>query len=160
MFVNASSGGDTESKKSITEFFIYLEKDFLEWSSRLQDIKASSSIFVEYIALHTGLSGIIHWTEFCKLLGTHINRPITVFEDSQQCTRWTVTDMINTRNRAVEIKYHHVRHYIREKWLKMVYKPTDEMVADILTKPMALVTYENLRSSLSLVEVPDVADLE
>lgn len=60
MFVDASYGTNSASRKSTTGFIIYLGKDPLERSSRLQDIVASSSTFAKYIALHIGLTGIIH----------------------------------------------------------------------------------------------------
>ena len=127
----------------------------MEWCSKLQDLIASSTTFAEYIAVHMGLSAIIHWTEFCRLKKVHNNKPTTIFEDNQQCIRWSVTDMINSKNRAVEIKYHRIRHYVKEKWIRMIYTPTEDMVADILTKPLGWMRFSKLRDRLMICDTDE-----
>lgn len=40
---------------------------------------------------------------------------------------------------TVDIKYHFIRSTIREGKMTLVYCPTDEMVADAMTKPVSKV---------------------
>ena len=154
MFVDADyANSDVDTRKSTTGYAYYIGSDLIEWMSRLQDIIASSSTYAEYIALHTGLNAIIHWTEFVDLVKLCNQRPVTVMEDNQQCIRWAETDMINVRNRAVEVKYHRLRHYYKTGWFKIVYTPTANMVADILTKPLGKVLIDKFRPQLNVVPV-------
>lgn len=96
---------------------------------------------------------MIHWTEFLQELGIHDGKPATVYEDNQQCIRWAETNMINIRNRAVEVKYHRIRDYVQRNWIKVFYRPTDHMVADIFTKPLSKPVFEKHRTALRMVEV-------
>ena len=50
-------------------------------------------------------------------------------KDNQQCIRWVETDMINVRNRAVEVKYHKLRQYFKDGWFKVIFTPTNNMIA-------------------------------
>jgi hypothetical protein len=153
MYVDADyASSDTMRRRSVTGFTIFLGRDLMEWLSKMQSIPASSTTYAEYIALHTGLSGVIHWTELCRELGLSNGTPATVFEDNKQCIRWADTNMINVRNRAVEVCYHRIRHYINERWMKMVYKPTIDMIADLLTKPLGRIAFERLRTHFNLVD--------
>ena len=151
VFVDADhANSDIETRKSTTGYAVYIGTDLLEWMSRLQDIIASSSTYAEYIALHTSLSAIIHWTELAQLLRVHNSRPVSVMEDNLQCIRWAETDMINVRNRAVEVKYHRLRHYYKAKWFKIIYTPTENMIADMFTKPLTKILFEDFRNQINV----------
>ena len=151
IFVDADhANSDVETRKSTTGYAVYIGTDLLEWMSRLQDIIASSSTYAEYIALHTSLTAIIHWTELNQILKIHNSRPVSVMEDNLQCIRWAETDMINVRNRAVEVKYHRLRHYYKAKWFKIIYTPTESMVADMFTKPLTKILFEDFRNQINV----------
>ena len=151
VFVDADhANSDIETRKSTTGYAVYIGTDLLEWMSRLQDIIASSSTYAEYIALHTSLSAIIHWTELAQLLRVHNSRPVSVMEDNLQCIRWAETDMINVRNRTVEVKYHRLRHYYKAKWFKIIYTPTENMIADMFTKPLTKILFEDFRNQINV----------
>lgn len=55
---------------------------------------------------------------------------------NQQCIRWSVIEMIISKNRAVEIKYH-------------------EMVVDILTKALGWIRFSKLRDQLKIINMED-----
>ena len=148
------ASNDPDNRKSTTGLALYIGEDIIEWMSRLQEIIASSTTFAEYIALHTGLTGIIHWTEFLQLLNMHDGKPATVHEDNQQCIRWAETNMINQRNRAVEIKYHRIREYVNNGLMKMKYIETEKQIADILTKPLGREVFQRHRDMLNVVQPP------
>ena len=46
------------------------------------------------------------------------------------------------RLKHVDILYHFVREYVQEKRISIVYISTDEMIADIFTKPLGRVKFE------------------
>lgn len=75
----------------------------MEWLLRMQSISSSSTTYTEYIALHKGLSEVIHWTERCRELGLNDGSPASILEDNKQYILWADTNMINVRNRAVEV---------------------------------------------------------
>ena len=50
-----------------------------------------------------------------------------------------------------EIRYHFCREHLKEKLFEVTYCPTETMVADIFTKPLALPTSRRHVSSLSMI---------
>ena len=58
---------------------------------------------------------------------------------------------VNNRNKHIEIKYHFVREAVQRKIITLEYCPTENMVADILTKPLERVKFQTFTKALSLL---------
>ena len=56
-----------------------------------------------------------------------------------------------TNIKHMDIKYHYVREMVERQAVVTVYSPTDIMLADILTKPLAGQRFEFSRSGLGVV---------
>lgn len=135
LYVDADfASNDLEERKSTTGYVVYMGGSLVEWFSKKQELCASSTTYAEYIAIHTALSSVIHIKEMGEELDLQLKLPITMWEDNKQAIAWATTEMINGRNKAVEVKYHRIRHYAREKWVKLTYLETSSMVADAFTK--------------------------
>ena len=78
--------------------------------------------------------------------------PTLLYEDNQGTTDWGSERVRHAKH--VSIKYNFVKDNVDSKVVKIVYCPTEEMVADILTKPLLRVRFENLRSKLSVHQGP------
>jgi KUP system potassium uptake protein len=52
------------------------------------------------------------------------------------------------RTKHIELRYHSTRHYIREGKITLTYTPTDEMIADMFTKPLAKHKFTKFRTML------------
>ena len=57
-----------------------------------------------------------------------------IYEDNQACIKITQTRMLSERTKAIDIRYHRLRHYVEAKEFEMLYISTDEQMADIMTK--------------------------
>ena len=89
-------------------------------------------------------------------LGYMQKRPITVFEDNQSCISLAKNPTFHSRSQHIDIKHHFVREAIESQLIELAYCPTEEMVADILTKPLAKVQFELLRYKLGLRELANI----
>jgi hypothetical protein len=64
---------------------------------------------------------------------------ITVFEDNQSSiilankARGTTI----SRTKHLQVRYYYVKQMIDQKFIQIEYLPTEDMIADILTKPMS-----------------------
>ena len=54
------------------------------------------------------------------------------------------------RLKHVDIRYHFIREYVESKRVNIVYISTNEMIADILTKPLGRTKFELFRNQLGL----------
>ncbi len=59
----------------------------------------------------------------------------------------------HSRTKHIDIKYHYVRDVTEKKNIEIVYCPTERMVADILTKALLKLRFEELRSLMGVTIV-------
>ena len=59
----------------------------------------------------------------------------------------------------IDIRYHYVREAVQDGFTNLHYCPTEEMIADILTKPHPRGRFETIRQSMGLESLPTVLNL-
>ena len=67
-------------------------------------------------------------------LGNPLRAPTIVKEDNQSCIAMAKNPQYHGRAKHIDIKHHFVRELVGDDTIKLEYCPTNEMVADILTK--------------------------
>ena len=70
-----------------------------------------------------------------------------VRENNQSCIKMATGKHISLQTERTTLKYHHFRINIKSGQVEITYTPTDEQLADILTKPLsneALFTLQNM----------------
>ena len=77
-----------------------------------------------------------------------------MFEDNTGCISWSKNPGIDhQRAKHVDLKYHFIRSKVRDGTVKMVYCPTGEMMADILTKYLPAPRFAYLRDKMVWAKV-------
>ena len=59
---------------------------------------------------------------------------------------------LHKRSKHINICYHFIRDLAKQKKLQISYIPTDEMVADGMTKPLQRVAFERFKKMLGVVD--------
>ena len=132
------------------------------WRSKKQASTALSSCESEYMAASEAAKEAIWLTrlykeDFCiedisletkgdltekEYLGT---KPLTVFEDNVGCISLSKNPVMHRSSKHIEIRYHFVRERVQDGSLKLVYIPSSENIADVLTKSTRKHTFTYLR---------------
>ena len=95
-----------------------------------------STAEAEYVAAtHAAKEGIWLRRLISELFGK-INIPTTLYCDNQAALTLATTDNFHARTKHIDIRYHFIREAVDSEVFKLVYCPTDDMVADILTKAL------------------------
>ena len=66
-----------------------------------------------------------------------VYKKTVVNEDNQGTIALAKNPVCRQRCKHVDIKYHFIRSTIRQENMSLVYCPADEMVADVMTKPVS-----------------------
>jgi hypothetical protein len=95
------------------------------------------------------MAGLAQWTgEFLKHQGRE-SVPVCLGQDNKATiTLVTKGHSTSDRTRHVAIRYYWVHDLIARNQASVVYVPTHDMVADILTKPLQGVQFARLRDIL------------
>ena len=63
-----------------------------------------------------------------------------------------MTNSYHPRTKHIDIRHHYVREKIEEKKIVLEYMKTEDMIADLHTKPLSKSRFEKLRGLLGLIQ--------
>ena len=93
-----------------------------------------SSTEAEYVALCSADQKTI-WIRYAlSSIGFEQVSPTILHEDNQGTTALSKNPNNHPRTKHINIKYHYVREHVEKKHVQLVYCPTKNITADILTK--------------------------
>jgi histone deacetylase 1/2 len=116
--------------------------------SSKQKIVTKSSTEAELVALSDMCSTVIWSREFLIAQGYDMP-PAIVYQDNQSTMALIERgDSHSERTRHIKIRYFWVKDRVDSGDLEIIYQPTDDMIADILTKPMQGEKFVHMRRML------------
>ncbi|KAH9801545.1 retrovirus-related pol polyprotein from transposon RE1 [Citrus sinensis] len=145
---------DIDDRKSIGAYCIFLGNNLVSWSSKKQAIVAKSSTESEYRALSVA-SSEISWLQslFSELNITKLPTPV-LWCDNQSAGDLARNPIFHSRSKHIELDVHYIRDKVLNKELEVRYIPTEEQVADVLTKPLSFPKFSYFRSKLNVISRP------
>lgn len=84
------------------------------------------------------------------------HRSVVIFEDNQSTIAITRNPQYHGRSKHISIKYHFIRNQVNEGVVDLKYCPTQDMVADMLTKGLSKERFTKLRSMAGVVTLQDL----
>ena len=79
--------------------------------------------------------------------------PIKLFCDNQTTISIAKNPVYHDRTKHVEIDRHFIREKIEEGIINLTYTPSNLQTADILTKALPTITFDNLSSKLGMINI-------
>lgn len=77
---------------------------------------------------------------------------VKIYEDNQGAIALAKNPEFHKRSKHIDIRYHFVREKVEDGQVVLEYCPTQDMLADIMTKPITAVQFEILRNKLGIQE--------
>ena len=154
-YSDADWAGDLDDRYSTTGNLFLLAGGAVSWVSKKQHVVALSTTEAEYIALSlaaqeaTWLRRML--TEFGASPGC-----VILMEDNQGAIALAKNPIAHTRTKHIDIRYHYIREAIQDGTIDVQYCPTDDMNADLLTKPLPKELFQKLRVALGMDTLPTV----
>jgi hypothetical protein len=134
IFCDSNWAGDPKTRVSVTGFFIYLLNLPICWRSKSQKGVTLLSIEVKYVAI----SDVVKELKFIYyLLGDlhiKVNLPIVVKTDKIDAIFMSENASIGFRTQRVDTRYHFVREFIKDGFIKIKFIHSVEKYSDLFTK--------------------------
>ena len=147
-YSDADWAGDIETRRSTSGYVFQIGNSTISWCSRKQSSVAKSSAEAEYIALSFATQEAIWLRRLLFDFGYGTESSTTIFEDNQGAIQLTRNPKFHNRTKHIDICYHFVREKVASKEICVAYCPTQDMLADIMTKGLTRVTFEKFRDDL------------
>ena len=148
---DADWAGDVGDRKSTSGYVFTLSGAPVSWRSKKQQCVALSSAEAEYIALSSAAQEAVWLRLLMEDLDGKTETPMTLFDDSQSAIAMTKNPQFHGRAKHIEIKYHFIREHVEKGTVKLLYCPTDDMLADILTKGLGKEKHLKFKERMNIV---------
>jgi KUP system potassium uptake protein len=123
----------------------------INWASVRQQLITLSSLEAELVALNEMTREMAWVRNMLKSVGIHTQKPLLMHQDNES-TKYIAEDITNDRRtKHLDVREKYVNLCVEKKMFDIKWVPTESMVADIFTKPLAPTTFLNHRDSLGLV---------
>ncbi|KAJ9552762.1 hypothetical protein OSB04_016807 [Centaurea solstitialis] len=151
-YSDASFQTDRDDFRSQSGYVFTLNGGAISWKSSKQDTIADSTTEAEYIAASDAAKEAVWLRNFLSDLRVlaSISRPIDIFCDNSGAMAQAKEPREHHKSRHVLRKYHLIREIIGRGDVRICKIPTDDNVADPLTKPLARVKHEAHANSIGM----------
>ena len=142
-----------DNRKAVSGYTFILNGAAISWSSKQQEIVSLSTTEAEYIALTYTAKEAIWFRNFLSELISPIAFPLNIYNDNQSAISLAHAELgqFHARTKHIDIRYHFIREKIKDGMIEVTYCPTNEMTADILTKPLSSHKFKPLIRALGLI---------
>ena len=136
-YADADYAMDKATRRSTSGGIIFLNGGPITWSSKLQPIVALSTAEAEIIAATDITKEVVHLKLLLSELGVRNSAdPVEIHEDNQACILMGNSMKSSRAAKHYEVRLHYLQQSVNNNTIKFSYCPTEDMVADCLTKPL------------------------
>ena len=141
-----------EDRHAISGYAFLIDGGAVSRSSKRQPIVTLSTAEAEYIAATYAAKEAIWLREFISKI-YEPQGPMTLHSDSQSTIALPHNEQFHARTKHINIRFHFIRYVIEAGKITIDYCPTDDMVADTLTKALPSAKAKHFASALGLHKV-------
>ena len=153
-YSDADMAGNIDDRKSTSGALFTLGGCPVSWQSQKQKVVALSSCEAEYIAATTAACQGV-WLDrlLSELTEKNSSKPATIFVDNKSAIQLSKNPVFHDRSKHIEVRFHFIRESIEQGKIAVEYIRTEDQLADILTKPLGRVKFQDLHARIGVVDV-------
>ena len=146
VFVDSDYASDTTTRKSTSGMTLFLEGALVHWHSKRQKSCALSTCEAEYRAMTDASMDLLLYDRVLKEMRMpHKEVAVPIFSDNEAAIGWASGERSPyKRSKHIDVAVHFIRELARDGKVKVLYVPTDENIADGMTKPLNKILYAKM----------------
>ncbi|KZV80781.1 hypothetical protein EXIGLDRAFT_569675, partial [Exidia glandulosa HHB12029] len=145
-----ADGSMADDRRAISGFALILDGGAVSWSSKSQEIVSLSTTESEYVAATHAAKEVLWARSLLAEVFEPVAGPTTLYSDNQSAIALAQDNKYHARTKHIDVRYHFIRWIIEEGKITLVYCPTDDMIADALTKALPSAKVKHFASALGL----------
>ena len=145
-----ADGATQEHRHAISGYAFLIDGGAVSWFSRKQETVTLSTAEAEYVAATHAAKEAIWLKRLITETFDFPNDPITLHCDNQSAIALTKDNAHHSRTKHIDIRYHFIRYSVQDGKINIVYCPTNDNVADTLTKPLPSIKAKHFAAALGL----------
>lgn len=147
-YADADYANNVDNRRSVSGWLLLLSGGPVCWNSTLQRVTAQSSAEAEYISLADCAKEIIWVRHLLREFDEPQSGPTVVFEDNRAAISLTEESASHKRTKHIDVRYHLLRESSTKRVLQLEHIGTEEMIADLLTKPLGIIKFTRFKPTL------------
>eukprot|EP00253_Pinus_taeda_P010284 PITA_10284 len=136
IFTDADWAGSSVDRKSTSGYCFSVGSGMVSWCNRKQKSVALSSTKAEYMAANTTTCEAIFLRKLLVSLFRKKMGATNVYCDNQSCIKLSKNPVFHDRSKHIDIRCHFIRGCVHRGVVQLQYVPTEDQVANILTKAL------------------------
>lgn len=132
VFCDADWASCPNTRRSVSGFLIKYGESLVFWKSKKQITVSKTSAEVEYRSMASAVSEVVWLTTLLKELGTEVELPVEVYNDSRAALQIAANSVFHERIKHIEIDCHFIQQNIQEGLIRTQHVGSKDQEADIL----------------------------
>ena len=153
IYTDADWAGSVTDRRSTFGYCTFVGGNLVTWRSKKQTVVARSSAEAEYRAVALGICEVFWIKKILEELKASNSLPMKVYCDNKSAIAIAHNPVLHDRTKHVEVDKHFIKEKLDGGLVCMPYIPTNEQIADILTKGLPKKHFEKLVCKLAMKDI-------
>jgi hypothetical protein len=142
--------GDIDTRKSTSGVIFFLGGNPITWQSVKQKVVALSSYEAEYIAAAMAACQGVWLARLLADMTGFESRAPELMVDNQSAIALSKNPVFHDRSKHIDVRYHYIQECVDENRIVISYTATEHQLADVLTKALGRVHFQELRIKIGV----------
>ncbi|KAM5588526.1 hypothetical protein ABKV19_006802 [Rosa sericea] len=152
-FTDADWAGNITDRRSTFGYFTFVGGNLVTWKSKKQKVVARSSAEAEYRGMAHGVYELLWLRNLLRDLGFKLKSAMQLYCDNKAAIDISQNPIQHDRTKHVEVDRHFIKEKLDAKIISFPFVPTEEKLADVLTKGVSRKAFYDSLSKLGMVDV-------
>lgn len=125
----------------------------ISWFSKKQKTVALSTCEAEYMALSFTVQELLWLRQLMLEVDPHsVIKSSDIFCDNRGAIQLAKNSVTNPRSKHIDVRHHFLREHVESGIVNVMYTPSENMLADSLTKPLNRIKHEACVQNFGFVQ--------